>query len=93
MWEEGGEPEQTGPVGGGEGKTGATYVHSLSIYYVLVRLLVNDGIRREELQLLTSCLRMVQKPQMSRPLHASSAESCRSVHVDRLEGKCANVYG
>ncbi|VCX19309.1 unnamed protein product, partial [Gulo gulo] len=34
--------------------------------------LVNDGIRGEELQLLTSCLRMVQKPQMSRRLFASS---------------------
>nr|XP_035920604.1 uncharacterized protein LOC118518149 isoform X1 [Halichoerus grypus] len=45
------------------------------------------------LQLLTSSLRMVQKPQMSGRLLTSSAESCRSVHVDRLEGKCANVYG
>ncbi|XP_064444968.1 uncharacterized protein LOC123859441 isoform X2 [Mirounga angustirostris] len=45
------------------------------------------------LQLLMSSLRMVQKPQMSGRLLTSSAESCRSVHVDRLEGKCANVYG
>lgn len=30
------------------GETGVTYVHSLSIYYVLVRLLVNHSIRREE---------------------------------------------
>lgn len=88
-----GELEQTGPGGGGEGETVTTYVHSLSIYYVLVRLLVNDGIGPEELQLLTSRVRTVQKPQTSRRLLASFAESCRSVHVDRLEGKCANVYG
>lgn len=68
-------------------------MHSLSIYYVLVCLLVNDSIRGEELQLLMSCLRMVQKPQMSCRLFASSTESSRSVHVDRLEGKCAIVYG
>lgn len=43
-----GKLEQTGPGGGGVGETGVTYVHSLSIYYVLVRLLVNHSIRREE---------------------------------------------
>lgn len=68
-------------------------MHSLSVYYVLVRLLVKDSTKREEEQLLMSCSRTVQKPQPSPRLLASSAESRRSVHLDRLEGKCANVYG
>lgn len=31
-----------------EGETGVTYVHSLSLYLVLVPLLVNDSIKQEE---------------------------------------------
>ena len=73
-------------------------MHSLSIYCVLVRLLVNDGIGPEEQQLLTSGFRTVQKPQTSRRLLAFFAQGCRSVHVDRLEenvqmfmGKCLRM--
>ncbi|XP_032466532.1 N(G),N(G)-dimethylarginine dimethylaminohydrolase 1 isoform X1 [Phocoena sinus] len=89
----GGKLQQTGPGRWGAGETGVTCVHSLSIYYVLVRLLVNDSLRQEEQQLLKSCSKKVQKPQMSHRLLPSSAESCSSVHVDRLKGKCANVHG
>lgn len=49
-------------------------MHSLSIYYVLVRLLVNRGTRREERQLLASCSSAFQKPQASGRLLAASAQ-------------------
>lgn len=54
-WEAG----ASGPRGGGIEETGVTYVHSLSIYNVLVRLLVNDYTRQEEQRILKSCPRII----------------------------------
>lgn len=52
----------TGPGGVGAGDTRVPYVHSLSIYHVLVRLLVIDDIRQQKQRLLKSCPKTVQKP-------------------------------
>lgn len=47
LWEWVGSRSKQGQDAGG-GQTGVTYVHSLSLYYVLVPLLVNDSIKQEE---------------------------------------------
>ena len=47
LWEWVGSGSKQGQDAGA-GETGVTCVHSLSLYYVLVPLLVNDSIKQEE---------------------------------------------
>ena len=67
-----------------------TYAHSLSIYYVLVRLVVKQGIWREKRQLLRSCSRTVQNPP---DVLSPSSLLCKSVRVDRMEGSVQTCMG